>query len=135
MPGTDPPVSQGDGRAMVNGVQCVTATVAISLLAAGAARAGELASAEAASVTLGHVDADVYYTSAPDGFRVVATLAAGEQSVPVRFVAILLPGQTVTISVPGPAGTPAQEVFLTRRGDHLVISRPNARISEATPDQ
>ena len=42
--------------------------------------------------------ARAYYTVERDGFRVVATLAQGEFGAPVRFEAVLLPGQSVVLS-------------------------------------
>ena len=56
-----------------------------------------------------------------DGFKVVATLAAGE-AAPVRFIATLTSGQSIVLSVPqGPNVTP-REVEIRRSGDLVTVS-------------
>jgi non-ribosomal peptide synthetase component F len=57
-----------------------------------------------------------------DGFRVVATLAKKhEDAVPVRVVAVLAPGQTLTLSTPREWGTPAEAVDFVRRADTVLV--------------
>ena len=63
---------------------------AISALAfVGAAHADSLRPIEGQSIRLGEVSGIAYYTVERDGFRVVATLAQGEQGTPVRVEAVL----------------------------------------------
>ena len=69
--------------------------------AASSASAGELTALQGGTVDLGSFHGVVYYTMADDGYRVVTTMAAGEESSPIRFVATLTEGQALVISVPG----------------------------------
>ena len=62
--------------------------------AASSASAGELTALQGGTVDLGSFHGVVYYT-------VVTTMAAGEESSPIRFVATLTEGQALVISVPG----------------------------------
>ena len=63
-----------------------------------------------------------YYTGERDGFRVVATLAKkDEDAVPVRVVVVLAPGQSLTLSTPHEAGTPADAVDFIRRADTVLV--------------
>lgn len=99
---------------------------AASLLAglAGGAQAQALQPVENGSVDLGGVAGDLHYTVHPDGLHVVATFAErGEASTPVRFEAVLAPGQTVTISTPREAGLPAEAVTIGRQADHLFVRK------------
>jgi non-ribosomal peptide synthetase component F len=80
-------------------------------------------------IDLGDVSAVAYYTVERDGFRVVATLAKkDEDAVPVRVVAVLAPGQSLTLSIPHEAGTPPEAVDFIRRADTVLVNRaPAAR--------
>lgn len=78
---------------------------------------------QAMPVLLGEARGIATYTVEVDGgFRVVATVAAGEDALPVRAMATLRPGQSMTLSVPGAAGTAPAEVTFQRRGERLVVS-------------
>jgi hypothetical protein len=105
-------------------------TVAAGLLAAfaaaGVAGAEELGPLEAMSITLGDVSGVAYYTVSEDGYEVVATLAAGESGMPMRFVATLKEGQVILLSVPGTADEAPAELQLARSGHRLVVSDPRA---------
>ena len=93
-------------------------------LAAAAAHATALAPIAAHDIWLGPVSGIVYYTDEPDGYRVVATLASGEDSRPVRFEAVLAPGQTLILSSPREAGVAPETVEIARDGDHLFVREP-----------
>jgi non-ribosomal peptide synthetase component F len=55
-------------------------------------------------------------------FRVVATLAKkDEDAVPVRVVVVLAPGQSLALSTPHQAGTPADAVEIMRRADTVLV--------------
>jgi predicted aconitase len=94
----------------------------LALTAAGAAQADALRSIEARSIDLGAVSGVAYYTVEPDGLRVVATLAEGEDGTPVRVEALLAAGQSVVISSPREAGAPANRVEIARAGDGVLVS-------------
>jgi hypothetical protein len=91
-----------------------------SLKLGPSASAAELAPGAAASISLGEVSGVAYFTAESDGYRVVTTLAAGPDASPVRFVATLSAGQTITVSVPRPRGTPDLRLDIARRGNALV---------------
>jgi hypothetical protein len=67
-------------------------------------------------IDLGDVSAVAHYTVERDGFGVVATPGKqDEDAVPVRVVAVLAPDQSLTLSTPHEAGTPADAVEIIRR--------------------
>jgi hypothetical protein len=73
-------------------------------------------------IDLGDVSAIAYYTVERDGFCVVATLKKDEDAVPVRVVAVLAPGQSLTLSTPHKAGTPPHAVDFIRRADTVLVA-------------
>jgi hypothetical protein len=73
------------------------------------------------SIDLGTLTGITYYTVEPEGFRVVATLLPRGTDVPVRFVATLAPGQSVTLSTPRDVGEPPVQVRLIRQGEQLFV--------------
>lgn len=101
------------------------ASVATLPLAVAVAQAADLAPIAAQEIQLGPVSGIVYYTDESDGFRVVATLSSGEDRRPVRFEAILAPGQTMTLSSPRELGMPAETVEIVRAADHLLVREPS----------
>jgi hypothetical protein len=80
-----------------------------------------------------------YYTVEHDGFRVVATLAKkDEDAMPVRVVAVLAPGQSLTLSTPHEAGTPPDAVEIIRRVDTVLVhnaaaARVDAMLAHKAP--
>jgi hypothetical protein len=62
---------------------------------------------------------------------VVATLAAGEASSPVRVVVTLVAGQKMVVSVPQAAGQPAKEIEFARIGDAVTVSESAATTKTA----
>jgi len=102
-------------------VLCALATV---LALGSAAAADEIREASAYPIELGEVQGVAYYTVESDGLKVVATLEQTGGAAPVRVSTILAPGQTVTLSVPGATGAPAEEIAFVRSGDAIAINRP-----------
>jgi hypothetical protein len=96
--------------------------LAAALLPATGLAAAELTPGRGASIALGDVSGVAYYTAEPDGYRVVATLAAGENTTPIRFVAVLQPGQKAVVSVPGKPGANETAVEIARVGDRVCIA-------------
>ena len=86
-----------------------------------AARSEGLREIQAKSLQLGDVSGVAYYTVQGQGYRLVVTLA-GEDSTPVRFESTLLPGQKVTMSMPGSARANARTIEFSRQGDHLLVT-------------
>src|SRR5688572_1659541 len=95
---------------------------AASLLTfAGAAHASELRPLEGRSLDLGSVSGVAYYKVEENGFRIFATLAQGEAGTPVRFVALLAPGQSVTLSSAGEEGSAPASVEFTRQQHQMFV--------------
>lgn len=77
------------------------------------------------SIDLGTFHGVVYFTGNLEGYRVVATLASGEEGSPIRFVATLAEGQAFEISVPGGPGEEGRAIQITRSGGKLFVSAPD----------
>jgi hypothetical protein len=97
-------------------------TLAALCLAASPSYAGELFALQAESVDVGSFHGIVFYTSEPDGYRVVATISDGESGVSVRFEATLSETQKLSISVPGKLGEQSEVVEISHGGGKLVIA-------------
>ena len=100
------------------------AVFALALIAGmpGISVGGELAPGNGYSVQLANVGGSLYYTVAEDGYRLVATLAAGPEAVPIRFISTLGPEERVILSVPQSVGEPALELEIVRNGSALFVS-------------
>lgn len=77
------------------------------------------------SVELGTFRGVAYYTEEPDGYRVVATFANGEDQAPMRFVALLSDKQKVSFSVPASEGKMPATVEIARDGGRVIVTRPD----------
>jgi hypothetical protein len=97
----------------------ITAGCAVSI--AGPAQAEELATIASRSIDLGGISGVAYYTVEPSGYHVVATLAHSESAMPVRFEAVLAPGQTLKLSTPGTANVAPAVIEISRDGDRLLV--------------
>ena len=67
-----------------------------------------------------------YWVDVPEGYRVVTTVdmaAPGEadRHAVVRTSIVLRPGQTQTISLPGPLGSASSELEVRRLGDRVEV--------------
>jgi len=98
------------------------AAVAAVLAFSGLAQAAEMQPMQATSISLGQVTGVAYYSIVGNGFEVVATLAAGEEGTPMRFVSTLTEGQKMLVSVPQSANQAPIEVEFARLGDRLSVS-------------
>ena len=89
-------------------------------LSAGQGRAEPLPQGAAVVTPLGaEASAVTYWVDGPEGFRVVTTVASGDADrqdpcAVVRLSTVLRPGQTQTVSVPGPAGSPPRAMLFRR---------------------
>lgn len=99
---------------------------ALALAPFAPARAEELKPIQAQAIDLGAVSGVAYYTVERDGFRVVATLAQGEDATPVRFEALLVPGTSVTISTPRGAGAAPEAVEISRQAEAVLVRKAAA---------
>jgi hypothetical protein len=97
-----------------------------TIAAAAGAQAAEIGPMQARSIVLGQVTGVAYYTVAEDGYRVVATLAAGETGMPMRFIATLSAGQKVVLSVPQASDERAMEIEIARLGDAVFVTETSA---------
>lgn len=101
----------------------------ILILGTAAAQAQELAPMEGRSVTLGALQGIAYYTTQPEGDRVVATLADPDKGTPFQVIATLAPNQRLELSVPRAAGQPAIAVVFERRGEHVYMENNETRLT------
>ncbi len=110
-------------------IKQTTLAAAFALAAIGPAHVEGLKPLHGQVIDLGDVSGVAYYTVERDGFRVVATLAKkDEDAVPVRVVAVLAPGQSLTLSTPHKAGIPPDAVDFIRRADTVLVNKaPAAR--------
>lgn len=99
---------------------------AFTLTAFGAARADSAQPIKAQSIALGEVFGVAYYTVESEGFRVVTTLAQGETGAPVRMVAVLAPGQSVTLSSLREQGVAPIAIEISRQADTLRFRKAEA---------
>ncbi|MCJ2075017.1 hypothetical protein MKK68_05020 [Methylobacterium sp. E-016] len=113
-------------------------TVALAAIVAltaglGGAGAAEIKPAAAGSVDLGTLSGVAYYTAEPKGYRVVVTLAPRAAAPAVRFETVLADDQSVTLSTPRPADSPAETIEISRVGDRILVqpSRTKAVTLEA----
>lgn len=108
----------------------LTATLALAVAGSASAevlRPTQARDINAQGIDLGAVSGVVYYTAEPDGFRVVATLGQqGEDNVPVRVEAILVPGQSVMLSTPHEAGIAPEAVEISRQADTVLVRKATA---------
>jgi hypothetical protein len=93
---------------------------------ASASAAAEMTPDTGHSVRLASFAGVVYYSVGEDGYEVVATLAAGAEEQPIRFIASLRPGQKMVVSVPRSVGEPSSDLEIRRDGDIMVVSDPDA---------
>ncbi len=96
------------------------ALIPLAFTAIAPATAGEPIPA-AHRIDLGDVHGVAYYTVAPEGLKVVATLGASTDTSPVRVAATLAPAQRIGLSVPGAEGTAPRAVDIVRDGDRIVV--------------
>jgi hypothetical protein len=114
-------------------IRQTTLAAAFALAAIGPAHAEGLKPLHGQVINLGDVSGVAYYTVERDGFRVVATLAKqDEDAVPVRVVAVLAPDQSLTLSIPHEARTPADAVEIIRRADTVLVQKAAGAITAAT---
>ena len=62
-----------------------------------------------------------YYTVEPEGYHIVATLIADDANAPVRFEAILVSGQSITLSTPREVGMAPVKVEISRVADRIEV--------------
>src|SRR5262245_33978094 len=116
-------------------IKQTTLAAALALAAIGPAQADGLKPFQGRVIDLGDVSAVAYYTVERDGFRVVATLAKkDEDAVPVRVVAVLSPGQSLTLSTPREWGTGPDAVEIVRQADTLFVHGAAVALTNSSRD-
>lgn len=111
----------------------VVAAAATFLIAGVANAQTALAPAQSQSLALGPVSGGIYYTAAPDGDRVIATLQCSVPPCIVRFAATLTPGQSITLSTPRGVGeTPIAEQ-IERQGNQILVESVRRRVATEAP--
>ncbi len=104
---------------------------ALALASIAPSQAEGLKPVQAQGIDLGGLSGVAYYMVERDGFRVVATLAQGEDATPVRFEALLVPGQSVTLSTPRGAGAAPEAIEIGRQADTLFVRKAPATAAMA----
>ncbi len=102
---------------------------ALALASIGTAHADGLRPIEGQSIDLGTMTGVAYYTAERDGFRIVATLGQGDTGTPVRFEAVLAPGQRVVLSTPRGVGMASDAVEISRENDTMLVRKAGAAVS------
>jgi hypothetical protein len=102
-------------------MRMTVAVLAMTAAWSAGAQAADLKPLTAESIDLGTVRGVAYYTVEPNGYRVVATVSGEDATQPVRMVALLSPGQSVSLSVPGRESRPETTISFTRRGDEIRV--------------
>jgi hypothetical protein len=128
--GADATVHEGE-RAMTKRIALLVAWAAAIILVAGGVHAESIEPIEGKSIDLGTFGGVAYYTLTPDGYRLVVTLMPSGADTPVRFVATLAPGQSVTLSTPRKLGEPAVEIHFQHQGESLFVDRTDPRLDQA----
>ena len=104
------------------------AALAIVAMVSGSAIAASPAGMkpiQSQSIDLGSVAGDAYYTVEGSGYHVVATfLPRGNNTMPIRFEAVLARGQSVRFSTPGPVGGASNTVEIQRQNNAVTVQRP-----------
>jgi predicted aconitase len=103
---------------------CLAVLLAASF--AGSVQAEELLPVHARTIVLGRVSGVAYYTNDTEGSHFVATLGGGESGAPVRVMATLAAGQSMTLSVPRDIDKPAIEVTFSRQGSRVFVNESTA---------
>ena len=112
----------------------IIAATAALLLSLSTAQAGGLKPIQAQPIDLGQISGIAYYTVEPDGFHVVATIAQkGASDTPLRVQIALVPGQTITFSVPGDVNGEPASIRIARQGNELVVL-PASQVHASTTD-
>ena len=101
------------------------------LYTSAAAYAADIKPIEAITIDLQQARGVAYYTVEPDGYRVVASMVAGENSTPMQITALLTDGQRLVLSVPSAVDQPATEVELVRQGEQLRVGTPAEIVANA----
>jgi hypothetical protein len=103
-------------------IKTLIMAASLGMAAIAPAMAGELKPAQSHRINLGGVAGDAYYTVRQDGYHVVATFTQrGGSLTPVRFQAVLSPGQSVTFSTPRGVGEQPVSMSIKRQGERVIV--------------
>jgi len=102
-------------------IRGVIIAVASALAFGSSAQADEIQTFASRSINLGAISGVAYYTVESTGYHVVATVAHGESGMPVRFEAVLAPGQSMRLSTPGADSIEPASIEISREGDELLV--------------
>ena len=98
----------------------------------GISTAADLTPGSGHSVRIGAMQGILYYTADQEGYKVITTLAAGADGLPIRFSTTLAAGQRAVISVPQSVGEPPVDFEIVRNGDVLVVNEPATSAPQLT---
>ena len=112
---------QADSRVARTPLMVCAGFAMLTTCLVGGVQADELLPIHSRAIALGPVSGGAYYTSDAAESRLVATLNGEKGGAPVRVVATLAAGQSVTLSVPAGVGEPAIEVTFSRRDGRVFV--------------
>jgi hypothetical protein len=113
------------------GLMACSGLVLLTACYAGDLHAEELRPIQSRTIAMGPVSGTAYYTDDAAGSRLVATLGGDDGSAPVRVVATLVAGQSVTLSIPAGVGETAVEVTFSRRDGRVFVDDGSMRLETA----
>jgi hypothetical protein len=125
------PRTQADTGRVRTGLMMCGSLALMTACLDGDLHAEELLPIQSRTIALGPVSGAAYYTDDAAGSRLVATLGGDEGSIPVRVVAMLAAGQSVTLSVPAGVGKPSVEVTFSRRNGRVFVDDGSMRLESA----
>ncbi len=126
----DPAIRSGSGFAGTAATVCA-GLVMLTACFVGGAQAEELQPVQSRTIAMGLVNGAAYYTNDADGSRLVTTLNGGNGRAPVRIVATLAAGQSLTLSVPAGVGEPAAEVTFSSRDGRVLVDDNSMQMEPA----
>jgi hypothetical protein len=100
-------------------VKCIP--LSVLCLAITPVYAGQLLEMEGASINVGSFHGVVFFTTQPDGYHIVVTIADGEAGLPVRFEASLTERQKLSITVPANLGQQSHVLVISRVAGKLLM--------------
>ncbi len=105
-------------------MKSILSLAALAIAMPAVANSAELRPMQGGSFEIGDHAVSIYYTENDQDYQVVTTIApTGDyDGAPIRFVGLMKPGQTETVSIGSFGNTNAPEVLeLVHNGDNLTV--------------
>lgn len=104
-------------------MKLIVSLAALAIAMPTVAHSMELKPLQGGSFELGDHAVSIYYTENDQDYQVVTTIAPVDDidGAPIRFVGLMAPGQTETVSVGSFNSTVSEVLELVHNGDHLTV--------------